>query len=256
MDIYQNRNEYRTHVNGSGISRYRITIKETDLFIASSSSKTVFHQKETASEAIYQVRSVIEAAIRKDPEFLHSLHPLDLFPEDLKEDDSARIIRQMKQAGLLSHVGPMASVAGMISEYTGRALLKEDPSATVIIENGGDIFLQSPEDLTVEIHAPGSPLSDRLALKVSCKEGLGVCTSSGTYGHSLSFGKSQAAVVVSADTALADAAATRLGNLLKDSGRIEEALTYILQIPGVLGSVAIVDDKIGFMGDIQLVSAG
>lgn len=243
MDIYQNRDSYRSHVNGASLCHYRVTIKETDLYIASPGELS-----KEAEAAIVSVRSVIEQEILKNPDFLHSLHPLDLSPED------PEIIRRMKMAGIHAHVGPMAAVAGMVSEAVGLALLK-DPHDTIIVENGGDIFLRSDEPLSVVIHAPGSPLSDQLALSVPCTHGMGVCTSSGTYGHSLSFGRSQAAVVVSPDTVLSDAAATRLGNLLKDSGKIEASLQKILQVPNVLGAVAIVDDKIGFMGDVTLTAA-
>lgn len=243
MDIYQNRDSYRSRVNGASLKHYRVTVKETDLYIASSSD---LHKE--ATDAVLSVRAIIEQEIRKDPSFLHSLHPLDLSKNDTE------VIRRMKLAGIHAHVGPMAAVAGIVSEQVGRALLT-DPHDTVIVENGGDIFLRSDEPLSVVIHAPGSPLSDQLALSIACENGMGVCTSSGTYGHSLSFGRSQAAVILSLDTALADAAATRLGNLLKDSGKIESSLQKIMEIEGVMGAVAIVDDKIGFMGDVTLIAA-
>lgn len=243
MDSYSNRNEYRTLAGGDGLKRFRVTVGETDLFIACAKE----YRKE-ALRAVNEIRETIEEHIKKEPLFLSSLRPIDI------NEDDPEVIRHMKEASFLSRVGPMASVAGMISEYTGRKLLEK--TGRVIVENGGDIFLCSDEPMSVGIYAPGSSLSGKLCLKVDAKDGLGVCTSAGTYGHSLSFGKAQAAITVSKDTALSDAAATRLGNLLKDSGRIEASLNEIIEIPGITGAVAVIDDGIGFIGDIVLAAAG
>lgn len=242
MDSYSNRNEYRVLTGGDGLRRFRVTVGETDLFIAAGRDL-----KKEALRAVNEIRETIEEHIKKEPLFLSSLRPIPV------NEDDPMVIRHMKEASFLSRVGPMAAVAGMISEYTGRKLLEK--SDTVIIENGGDIFLRSDTELSVGIYAPGSSLSGKLCIKVDAADGLGVCTSAGTYGHSMSFGKAQAAITVSADTALSDAAATRLGNLLKDSGRIESSLNGICSIPGVRGAVAVIDDNIGFMGDIVLAAA-
>ena len=47
----------------------------------------------------------------------------------------------MIKASLAANVGPMASVAGAISEYVANDLLKM--SQNVIVENGGDIYLKT-----------------------------------------------------------------------------------------------------------------
>jgi ApbE superfamily uncharacterized protein (UPF0280 family) len=86
---------------------------------------------------------------------------------------------------------------------------------------------------------------------------LGVCTSSGTVGHSLSFGRADAVVVLAASTALADAAATRLGNEVGTTASGDTGIARALQlgqsINGVLGIVVICGDKIGAVGKIELV---
>lgn len=239
MDPYLNRDVYRSRTQNEGLTRFRVTLDETDLFIASA--------KDLSGEAlkyIREIRLVIEEAIKKDSSFKSSLRPIDIFDDDPEE------IRVMKNAGRLCRVGPMAAVAGMVSEYVGKKLLLM--TDTVIVENGGDIFMRSSSPVNVGIYAPGSVLSGKLGIAADASEGIGVCTSSGTYGHSLSFGSSQAAVAVSPDTALADAAATRLGNLLKDPSRIERALEEIMGIEGIIGAAAVVDDRIGFLGDLEI----
>lgn len=239
MDPYLNRDVYRSRTENDQLLHYRVTLGETDLFIA-----TPEELSGDALEAVKEIRGFIEDAIKMDPAFLGSLRPLDISENDPEP------IRRMKEAGRLCRVGPMAAVAGLVSEYVGKRLLTM--TDRVIVENGGDIFMRSPSPVHVGIYAPGSVLSGKLGISADAAEGIGICTSSGTYGHSLSFGASQAAVAVSHDTALADAAATRLGNMLKDSSRIERSLEEIMKIEGILGAAAIVDDRIGFLGDINV----
>ncbi len=180
------------------------------------------------------------------PEFLKSLLPVEA------HSDASTIIKRMCQAAKLAKVGPMAAVAGAISEFVGMDLLGYTPE--VIVENGGDIFLKTKSETKVAVYAGNSPLSENIALRVPPSPfGLGICTSSGTVGHSLSFGKADAAVVLAQDTALADAAATALGNLAKSAEVIEQAVSFVSQIPGVKGALVILGDKLAVCGDIDLV---
>jgi ApbE superfamily uncharacterized protein (UPF0280 family) len=82
---------------------------------------------------------------------------------------------------------------------------------------------------------------------------LGVCTSSGTVGHSKSFGRADAVCVISPSAALADAAATALGNMVQGKGDIEGALERGRTIAGVEGVVIIVGDTMGAWGEYELV---
>ncbi len=117
----------------------------------------------------------------------------------------------MAAAAQTAGVGPMAAVAGAIAECVGRELLEFSPE--VIVENGGDIFLKVSHRRTVGIFAGDSPLTGRIGIQIEARDTpLGVCTSSGTVGHSLSFGRADAVVVLAPAAALADAAATAIGN--------------------------------------------
>jgi ApbE superfamily uncharacterized protein (UPF0280 family) len=96
-------------------------------------------------------------------------------------------------------------------------------------------------------------LSHRVGLKIDpALSPLGVCTSSGTVGHSLSFGRADAACVAARNAALADAAATALGNLVQDAGDIGAALKWAAGLPEILGAVVIVGDKLGVRGQVEL----
>ena len=66
-----------------------------------------------------------------------------------------------------------------------------------------------------------------------------LCTSSGTVGHSKSYGKADAVTILSDSASLADAAATSLGNMVKKPGDIEKVINYGKKIKGVSGIVII-----------------
>ena len=150
-------------------------------------------------------------------------------------------------------VGPMAGVAGAMAEFVGKALLTK--TSEVVVENGGDIFLQSSTERRIGIFADCSPLSMRVGIRVLPeKTPLGVCTSSGTVGPSLSLGKADAVCVISPSATLADAAATAVGNLVQGKGDIERALERGRAIPGVEGIVIIVGDAMGAWGEYELVT--
>jgi ApbE superfamily uncharacterized protein (UPF0280 family) len=173
--------------------------------------------KDPAFHSLHRYRSSIEAYIGSSPDFLNSLKPL---PHDAL---APPIVREMIGAGMAANVGPMAAVAGAIADHVGRDLLEY--SRNVIVENGGDIFMHCTSDIRVGIFAGRSALSNRIALKIRKEEmPLGVCTSSGTVGHSLSFGKADAVRVKAGTACLADAAATAIGNRVKDKTDIQTAL--------------------------------
>lgn len=235
---------YRDLIRSQDLVTFEVAIKETDLFI--SADKEL---KEEVSNAILKYRNQIEDYIREHPIFQGSLKPL---PIDKKAPE---IIRIMQEASLKVGVGPFASVAGAIAEFVGKELLKY--SKEVIVENGGDIFLKTLKKRRIGIFAGKSKFSNRLALEISPEETpLGVCTSSGTVGHSLSFGKADAVVVVSKSCSLADASATAIGNLIKKKEDIPRGIERAKEIEGLKGVVIIKDDKLGIWGNIKLTKVG
>jgi hypothetical protein len=60
--------------------------------------------------------------------------------------------------------------------------------------------------------------------------------------------------VVSKNAYLADAVATAAGNMVKESKDIKKALDFASGIEGVDGIVAIIGDRIGAAGRIELVA--
>jgi uncharacterized protein len=145
----------------------------------------------------------------------------------------------------------MASVAGAIAEYVGRDLNRE--SINVMVENGGDIYLNVKNNVLIGIFAGDSPLSGRIALSIDAKESpVGICTSSGTVGHSLSFGIADAVCIKSKSAALSDAAATSAGNLIKKKTDVKKGLARAMSIPGVMGVLIVTGDTLAVQGEMDL----
>ena len=232
--------EYREDAAPTGLVSFRVTVDQTDLWIAALSELT-----QRAYESICGHRWILEEYISRNPDFSGSLEPLSA--QGPRDDLVGKMIDAGKQVG----IGPMAAVAGTIAEAVAGDLVPE--SSTVIVENGGDLYLVGDEDRIIGIWAGGSPLSGKLGIKVNPGKGLAVCTSSGTVGPSLSFGRADAAAVVSASGALADAAATDLGNRVSSKEDIESALEQTIAIDGVLGALVVIGDAVGAMGEVELV---
>jgi len=144
----------------------------------------------------------------------------------------------------------MAAVAGAISECLGQYLLRY--SQELIIENGGDIFLRTIKERNVLLFAGNSPLSLKLAIRIPPRTTVGICTSSGTVGHSLSFGRADAVCVLSPSSALADAAATALGNLVQSPKDVPYVLKKGKNIEGIEGIVIIIGETLGVWGKYEI----
>lgn len=236
---YKPRN-YRHWVDGKDLVAFNATVRETDLYI-----RAAANLQRKAYRLVLKYRRQLERYIEENPDFLTSLEPL---PTPAAAPD---IVRDMIESTRKAGVGPMASVAGAIAEYVGRELLAFSPE--VIIENGGDIYLKVLRKRIVGIFAGESPLTGRIGLEIAPQETpLGICTSSGTVGHSLSFGRADAAVAIAPSATLADAAATALGNLVSQPGDISRALAYGQSINGLTGMVIILGDDIGAWGEVKL----
>jgi ApbE superfamily uncharacterized protein (UPF0280 family) len=238
-DTYQPRT-YRHWVEGKDLVPFSVTVKETDLYIRATSNL-----QRKAQRLVLKYRKQLERYIEQNPDFLTSLKPLPT------SKNASRIVLDMIEAGRQANVGPMAAVAGAVAEYVGRELLEFSPE--IIVENGGDIFLKINRKRIVGIYAGESPLTGKLGLEINPQDTpLGVCTSSGTVGHSLSFGKADAVVVAAGSATLADAAATAICNKVSKPDDINGAIELGRNIVGLKGIVIIIGSSIGAWGDVKL----
>jgi len=238
MDPYANRT-YR-NFSPTATVPFRVMIGESDLFIRADRDLSAY-----AVPALRAARRQIEQAIEQNPDFAASLKPLRENPE------APELVAAMLRAGYRTQTGPMAAVAGAVAEAVGKAL--QTHSRRVIVENGGDLYLALPDDLTVGILAGDSPFSGRVGLRIRREQmPCGLCTSSGTVGHSYSEGRADAVTVLAADAALADAAATAIANRVKNAADVDSALAYGASVPGVVGVCVIIGDRLGVWGELTL----
>jgi ApbE superfamily uncharacterized protein (UPF0280 family) len=241
-ESYQDRT-YRQNIAAQGLVSTYVSVKETDLHIMASREV-----KQQALDLVYQYRNQLENYIAAHPDFLTSLVPLAMDPL------APAIVKEMLKAATAADVGPMAAVAGAIAEYVGRDLLDKGVQE-VMVENGGDIFIKRDRECVAAIFAGQSPLNRKVGIRIQASRmPVGLCTSSGTVGHSLSLGKADSVTVLAPSALLADAAATRLGNEVSAAGRqnINDVLAVAGTIDGLLGVLIICGKHMGIRGEIDL----
>ena len=238
--MYEKRT-YRNLVKTDDLVKFEVVVKETDLFVRAERDLS-----QDSRESVLKYRHQLETYIAINPEFQKSLFP---FTDD---PYAPEIVQEMILASQLAHVGPMAAVAGAMAEWVSKDLLKL--SKEVIVENGGDIYLATSKKRIIGIYAGDSPLNFKIGIVISPEETpLGICTSSGTVGPSLSFGKANAVCILSKSATLADAAATAVGNVVKEKKDIELGLERGKTITGVLGTLIIIEEKMGVWGNVKLI---
>ena len=231
---------YRHWIKGGDLISFNVVVKETDLYIRASTNL-----KSKARKLVLKYRDSLERYIERHPAFLTSLEPLPV------DDNAPHIVKAMSEAASKAEVGPMASVAGAIAEFVGTELLAFTPE--IIVENGGDIYLKSLDKKIIGIYAGESPLSGKIGLEIDGADTpLGISTSSGTVGHSLSYGKADAVIALSQSATLADAAATAIANLIKQPGDIPGGIERAKSIEGVTGVIIIQGDKTGLWGKVKI----
>ena len=237
--MYQPRT-YRHWIKGNDLISFNVVVKETDLYI-----RAATNLKSKARKLVLKYRDSLERYIERHPTFLTSLEPLPV------DDNTPHIVRAMSEAASKAGVGPMASVAGAIAEFVGTELLAFSPE--IIVENGGDIYLKSRDKRIIGIYAGESPLSGKIGLEIAGADTpLGICTSSGTVGHSLSYGKADAVIVLSKSATLADATATAIANLIKQPSDIPSGIELAKSIEGVSGTIIIKGNNTGLWGKVKI----
>jgi ApbE superfamily uncharacterized protein (UPF0280 family) len=223
----------------SNLVRHQVRLKETFATVIAAE-----RFMELAEQTIAATRAAIEAYIVSQPDFRTALEPLAI------EAEAPTVIRLMASAAARADVGPMATVAGAIAQCTVEALVAAGASY-VIVDNGGDIVLFIDRPVTIGIFTGPAKIRDIALHFLPRPDIFSVCTSSGTVGHSLSFGRADAATVIAHNGYLADASATALGNRIKKGSEeeIERAIQQSL-LEGVEGLLVVANDRLGLGGKL------
>ena len=253
--IYRDRGRYRARMGGRFCS-FAVSYKETDLWIGVDPGSYSASMEDFAATLARRLRLELDGYIAQRPEFLASLLPIAEGPGT----EVPGIARDMMAASALAGVGPMAAVAGAVAERVGSALAREFGCRETVVENGGDLWMMFEDEMEVAVFAGASPLSERVGVSISPNfSPLGLCTSSGTVGPSLSLGRADAAMVACRaepearlSGALADAWATALGNAVQGPEDIEAALALVEGRKGLLSALLVKDGKMGIRGELPL----
>lgn len=197
-----------------------------------------------AVQSVIECHDIIARHISIDPFFGTTFEPY-------RTTSGHSIIERMSQASLKSNVGPMASVAGTIAEYAVKAVIDEG-ATFIVVDNGGDIALHTDREITIGLHC-GDHRLNKIGLSIEpCNEILGICTSSGKIGPSVSFGDSQLSTVISKNVSLADALATHLGNLINNAKKetLTNALEKVLAVEDAIAALTYIDGNLAMLGDV------
>ncbi len=232
-------------------------------FIAKESDITIISDSDTAisrAKSSFQFhRANLEDFVLKNSKFLKSFSPV-------KVNTSYRVIELMAEVAFLCDVGPMAAVAGALADLMLEEMQliedNEDPifreCKIALVENGGEIAIDSEEPMKIALYAGQNELNSNLGFLVKKEDcPIGIGTSSATVGHAISLGQSDAVTIFAKNAALADAAATKVGNTVKGKDiekSIKKGLDIIDQLEGVTGAFISRENKVGQIGKLpQLI---
>jgi len=201
---------------------------------------------------IYMIRQDLKRYISMNQDFLLSIEPLKY-----NSDNLSPIVLKMYESSTKSDIGPMACVAGTISEMSLNYLI-ENGSDYSIVENGGDIALINDQTVLCGIYSNNEILGNNIAFKIKPrKKPLGICTSSGKIGHSISFGQSDSVTVISKSPSIADGLATRIANEVtgKDSeSKVSNALEIAEGYREFFNGVLIISgENVGTVGKLPKI---
>jgi hypothetical protein len=232
------------YVHGKNLFKHTFAVKETNCCLIADRENAI---EEGISSIIFHRRR-LEEYIRNCPCFLYSLRPVCV-------DKGPRIVRLMTSASKKADVGPMASVAGVLADLAVEAMTSYGAKVAVV-ENGGEVSAMSNRPIDVILLAGNHKLSGRLGFRLE-EFPSGVATSSGVFGHALSFGEAEAVTIFSGNAGLADAAATATCNIVKGADcrkAVRNGISTALSIKNVRGVFIIYKGVAGFGGKVPNVT--
>ena len=230
------------------IYKHHFLEQESDVSIISESKIAI----KEARKSLVDNRKILEKYLKKNNKFLTSFSPIKITTE-------FEIINLMSKASVLCDVGPMAAVAGAFADIMLRTMKTDEipdfiPAKIALVENGGEIAVDSEKDMKIALFAGYNELNLNIGFLIEKKNSpLGIGTSSATVGHAISLGQADAVTIFAKDATLADAAATRIANLVKGvdvEKSIKNALDATEDIDGVYGALISRENKVGQVGKL------
>lgn len=234
---------YRSRFSNDERRWFCVKFLESDLWIGVDSGSYRASMEADTYAMLVDLRRQMDAYLLMDPAYKAALTPYDAGLE------APAILKEMSRVSHKTGIGPMSAVAGAVAKKVAEFLGTQE----VIVENGGDIYAQAASDMDISVFAGQSPLSEKIGLHIPAAEfPLGICTSSGTVGPSLSLGRADAVMIVCKDVLLADSYATAMANRIKTVNDLQSVIDRISDIPEILGAIAVKDDRMAISGRFEL----
>ena len=234
---------YRSRFSSDERRWFCVKFLESDLWIGVDSGSYRASMEADTYAMLVDLRRQMDAYLLMDPQYKTALTPYDAGLE------APNILKEMSRVSQKTGIGPMSAVAGAVAKKVAEFLGTQE----VIVENGGDIYAQAASDMDISVFAGQSPLSEKIGLHIPAAEfPLGICTSSGTVGPSLSLGRADAVMIVCKDVLLADSYATAMANRIKTVNDLQSVIDRISDIPEILGAIAVKDDRMAITGRFEL----
>lgn len=225
---------------------YHFTEKESDVNVISDSKDAI----KLAVQTFFNHRKKLENFAYKNEIFLKSLKPI-------KVNDPPYIVNLMIKYSTICDVGPMATVAGALADIMVVDMKSNEsisPVEIAVVENGGEISIDSRSPIKVGLYAGKTQLGGKLGFLIKKEDSpLGIGSSSAKIGHALSFGESDVVTIFAKNATLADGAATKIANAVKGSDiekSIKQGLDLVDDLEGVFGAFINREDKIGQVGKL------
>lgn len=238
---------YRSRFSNDERRWFCVKFLESDLWIGVDRGSYSATMETDAYAMLVDLRRTMDAYMLMDPQYKAALTPYDAGVE------APMILRDMSKVSHKTGIGPMSAVAGAVALLVANFIKDHFGAKEVIVENGGDIYALVHADMDIAVFAGQSPLSEKIGLHIPASSfPLGICTSSGTVGPSLSLGCADAVMIVCNDVLLADSYATAMANRISGVNDLQPVIDRISDTPDILGAIAVKDDRMAITGQFEL----
>ena len=238
---------YRSRFSNDERRWFCVKFLESDLWIGVDNGSYSASMESDVYAMLVELRRSMDAYLLMDPAYKTALTPYDAGLE------APAILKEMSKASHKTGIGPMSAVAGAVALRVADFIKQKYGVNEVIVENGGDIYAEAHSDMDIAVFAGQSPLSEKIGLHIPAADfPLGICTSSGTVGPSLSLGRADAVMIVCRDVLLADSYATAMANRIRTVNDLQPVIDRIQNNPDILGSIAVKDDRLAICGQFEL----
>ena len=238
---------YRSRFSNDERRWFCVKFLESDLWIGVDNGSYSASMEADTYAMLVDLRRSMDAYLLMDPGYKTALRPYDAGME------APEILKSMSGVSHKTGIGPMSAVAGAVALKVAGFLKSRYDVNEVIVENGGDIYAQASTDMDISVFAGQSPLSEKIGLHIPAGSfPLGICTSSGTVGPSLSLGRADAVMIVCKDVMLADSYATAMANRIQSVNDLQPVIDRSSNTPDILGAIAVKDDRMAICGQFEL----